>query len=98
MDLNVKNIKVHKAKNALIKDIGPVNRVYLTVLVSVENIYVFVLLNYVAEFWNSVKLLHLEGLEGRGWLRLFSWSQGVCWWLEATLTQPDPTTRPEQPS
>jgi len=50
MDLNVKNIKVHKAKNALIKDIGPVNRVYLTVLVSVENIYVFVLLNYVAEF------------------------------------------------
>ena len=33
-------IKVHEAKKALIKDIGPVNRVYLTVLVSVENIYI----------------------------------------------------------
>jgi len=32
-------IKVHEAKKTLIKDIGPVNRVYLTVLVSVENIY-----------------------------------------------------------
>ena len=32
-------IKVHEAKKALIKDIGPVDRVYLTVLVSVENIY-----------------------------------------------------------
>ena len=31
-------IKVHEAKKALIKDIGPVNRVHLTVLVSVENI------------------------------------------------------------
>jgi len=34
-------IKVHEAKKTLIKDIGPVNRVYLTVLVSIENIYIF---------------------------------------------------------
>jgi len=33
-------IKVHETKKALIKDIGPVNRIHLTVLVSVENIYV----------------------------------------------------------
>jgi len=33
-------IEVHEAKKALIKDIGPVNRVYLTVLVSVEKIYI----------------------------------------------------------
>ena len=33
-------IKVHEAKKALIKDIGPVNRVHLTVPVSVENIYI----------------------------------------------------------
>jgi len=32
-------IKVHETKKALIKDIGPVNRVHLTVLVSVEIIY-----------------------------------------------------------
>jgi len=34
------NIKVHEGKKASIKDIGPVNRVHLTVLVSVENIYI----------------------------------------------------------
>jgi len=33
-------IKVHEAKKALIKDIGPVNRVHLTFLVSGENIYI----------------------------------------------------------
>jgi len=33
-------IKVDKAKKALIKDIGPVNRVHLTVLVRVDNIYI----------------------------------------------------------
>ena len=33
-------IKVHEAKNVLIEDIGLVNRVHLTVLVSVENIYI----------------------------------------------------------
>jgi len=33
-------IKIHEVKKALIKDIGPVNRVHLTVLVSVENIYI----------------------------------------------------------
>ena len=33
-------IKVHEVKKALIKDIGPVNRVHLTVLGSVENIYI----------------------------------------------------------
>ena len=33
-------IKVHEAKRALIKDIGPVNRVHLTFLVSVGNIYI----------------------------------------------------------
>jgi len=33
-------IKVHEAKKALIKDIGPVNRVHLTVLVSVASIYI----------------------------------------------------------
>ena len=33
-------IKVHEVKKGLIKDIGPVNRVHLTVLVSVENIYI----------------------------------------------------------
>jgi len=33
-------IKVHEAKKALIKDIGPVNRVHLTVLFSVENNYI----------------------------------------------------------
>ena len=33
-------IKVHEAKKALIKDIGPVSRSHLTVLVSVENIYI----------------------------------------------------------
>jgi len=32
-------IKAHKAKKALIKDIGPVNRVHLTVLVGIENIF-----------------------------------------------------------
>jgi len=32
-------IKVHEVKKALIKDIGPVNRVHLTYLVSVANIY-----------------------------------------------------------
>ena len=32
-------IKVHEAKNALIKDISPVNKVHLTVLVSVGNTY-----------------------------------------------------------
>jgi len=34
------HIKVHEAKKALLKDIGPVNGVHLTVLVSVENIYI----------------------------------------------------------
>ena len=34
------HIKVHEAKKALIKDIGPANRVHSTVLVSVENIYI----------------------------------------------------------
>jgi len=34
-------IKVHEVKNALIKDIGSVNRVHLTVLVSIEKIYTF---------------------------------------------------------
>jgi len=33
-------IKVHETKNALIKDISPVNRIRLTVLVSVEDIYI----------------------------------------------------------
>jgi len=33
-------IKVHETKKALIKDIGPVNRAHLAVLVSVENIYI----------------------------------------------------------
>jgi len=33
-------IKVHEAKRALIKDVGPVKRVHLTVLVSVEDIYI----------------------------------------------------------
>ena len=33
-------IMVHEAKKALIQDIGPVNRVHLTVLVSDENIYI----------------------------------------------------------
>ena len=33
-------IKVHEATKALIKDIGPVNRVHLTVLVSIEKIYI----------------------------------------------------------
>ena len=32
--------KVHEVKIALIKDIGSVNRVHLTVLVSIENIYI----------------------------------------------------------
>jgi len=40
-------IKVHVAKKALIKEIGPVNRVHLTVLVSIEKIYL--LGNYVTE-------------------------------------------------
>ena len=31
---------VHGAKKALIKDIGPVNRVHLTVLVSIESVYI----------------------------------------------------------
>jgi len=31
-------IKVYEVKKALIKDIGPVNRVHLTVLISVENV------------------------------------------------------------
>jgi len=30
-------IRAHETKKALIKDIGPVNRVNLTVLVSIEN-------------------------------------------------------------
>jgi len=34
-------IKVHEAKKAFIKDIGPINRVHLTVLVGVENIYIY---------------------------------------------------------
>jgi len=34
------DIKVHEAKKALINDIGWVNRVHLTVLVSDENIYI----------------------------------------------------------
>jgi len=33
-------IKVHEGKKALMKDIGPVNRVHLAVLVSIENIYI----------------------------------------------------------
>ena len=33
-------IKVLKVMKALIKDIGPANRVYLTVLVSLANIYI----------------------------------------------------------
>ena len=33
-------IKVHEAKKALIKYISPVNRIHLTILVSVENIYI----------------------------------------------------------
>ena len=33
-------IKVHEAKKALIKNVSPVNRVRLTVLVSVENTYI----------------------------------------------------------
>ena len=40
-------IKVHEAKKALIEDIGPVKRVHLTVLVSIENICV--LRNYVTQ-------------------------------------------------
>jgi len=42
-------IKVREAKKALIKDIGPVNRVHLTVLVSVETSISCVSRNYVAE-------------------------------------------------
>jgi len=38
--LEVFYIKVDEEKKALIKDIGPVNRVYLTVLVSVKNIHI----------------------------------------------------------
>ena len=34
-------INVQEVKKALIKDIGPVNRVHLTVLVSIEKIYIF---------------------------------------------------------
>ena len=37
---NTLYIKVHEAKKALIKDIGPGNRIHLTVLVSVGNIYI----------------------------------------------------------
>jgi len=33
-------IEVHETKKALIKVIGPVNRVHLTVLVSIETIYI----------------------------------------------------------
>ena len=33
-------IKVHEAKKALIKDIGPINRAHLTDLVRVEYIYI----------------------------------------------------------
>jgi len=33
-------IKVHEAMEALIKDIVPVNRVHLTVLVSIEKVYI----------------------------------------------------------
>jgi len=37
---NLFYVKVHEAKKALIRDIGSVNRVHLTVLVSIENIYI----------------------------------------------------------
>jgi len=37
---NLFYIKVHEAKKELIKDIGLVNGVHLTILVSAENIYV----------------------------------------------------------
>jgi len=33
-------IKVHEAKKSLVKDISPVNRVHLTVLVSVKHFYI----------------------------------------------------------
>jgi len=33
-------IEVHEAKKALIEDISQVNRAHLTVMVSVENIYI----------------------------------------------------------
>jgi len=56
-------IKVHEVKKALIKDIGPVNRVHLTVLVSIEKSISWVLGNYVNESWNYIKLLHLKGLD-----------------------------------
>ena len=57
------NIKVHESKKALIKDIRPVNRVHLTVLVSFENIYNLWSRNYVAESWNFVKFSHLKDLD-----------------------------------
>jgi len=41
-------IRVHEEKKALVEDIGPVNRVHLTVLVSFENISC-VSRNYIAE-------------------------------------------------
>jgi len=42
-------IKVREVKKAFIKDIGPVNRVHLTVLVSIEKSIFWVLGNYVTE-------------------------------------------------
>ena len=42
-------IKVHEAMKALIKGIGPVNRVHWTVLVSIKKSIYLVYRNYVAE-------------------------------------------------
>ena len=38
---NLFYITVHEEKNALIKDISWVNRIHLTILISVENIYIW---------------------------------------------------------
>jgi len=56
-------MKVHEAKKALIKYIGPVNRVHLTVLVRIEKSISWVLRNYVTESWNYIKFLYLKGLD-----------------------------------
>jgi len=42
-------IKVHEAKKASIKDIGPVNRVHLAVLVSIEQI----IFTFISMMWKQ---------------------------------------------
>jgi len=48
--INLFYIKVHEAKKALIKDIGPVNRVNLTFLSPLKTSIFCVSRNYEAEF------------------------------------------------